>query len=175
MKLRLRFANVGDGKLILYRGVNLFFTVWVNSNPAHPSATQYELKTSTARFQTTDSEVIDRPAPNKNFVVLPPGTKFETDVTISLPVVCEQCGHRNGAVAIGEHLLRVTASTWYESKGLGEELRERWRRRGELWLSPVVSEPIRFSSWNSSPVESCQGGPASNNGMYPTPPSRCLS
>lgn len=157
IKLRLRFTNVGDRRLILYRGNNLFFTLWVNSNPARPSAAQYELKTSTARFRATGPEDVDRPAPGKDFVPLPPGAKFETDVAVSLPVACEGCALPNGAITAGEHLLRVTASTWYESKALGEKLRERWRRKGELWLNPVVSEPVRFGSGGPAPAEGCQG------------------
>jgi hypothetical protein len=36
------------------------------------------MKTSTARYIKTGSEHVDRPTPNKDFVVLPPGATFES-------------------------------------------------------------------------------------------------
>ena len=83
LRVRLRYTNIGERKLILYQGHNLFFSVWVNPRPEQDTLANYELKTSAARFLTTGSEDVDRPTPTSAFVVLPPGGALSARLAVS--------------------------------------------------------------------------------------------
>lgn len=168
LKLQLRFTNVGNGKLILYKGSNLYFKVLVNSNPDRPSAAPYELKTTTARYLSGDAENVDKPAPSRDFIVLSPSSVFDTEINVSLPVVPNAHAPINGTITPGEHLLRITCGAWYESKRLGERLRERWRQKGLLWLDNVDAAPVKFSSREQGLLESCQRASAFGSGGFAT-------
>lgn len=163
MRLRLRYANAGRRKLIVYRGNNLFFQVFVSPVGERPLGVPgYELKTTSARFLTKESEGIDAPAPNRDFVTLAPGAKFETELTVSLPVAREGTQRGVGAIASGGHVLRLRVSTWYESKALGEKLRERWRRAGLLWTDPVGTTAVRFDTEAAHATRGCPRTPAAD-------------
>lgn len=148
MRLRLRYSNTGGRKLIVYRGNNLFFQVFVTPAGETPvgGGARYELKTTSARFLTKESEKIDAPAPTRDFVTLSTGAKFETEVTVSLPVAREGTERGVGAIRAGAHVVWLRVSTWYESKALGERLRERWRRAGHLWTEPVAAPSVSFDT-----------------------------
>lgn len=152
LDLRLRFTNAGNQKLILYKGHNLFFQVWVSpDSQRQPTAARYELKTTSARYASREPEKIERASPGKEFVVLSPRSAFATEFTVSLPVTRGDAEKAGGeSIYAGEHLLRLTVSMWYESKALGEKLRERWRRIGVLWTEPISSTPIAFNSASGS-------------------------
>jgi hypothetical protein len=100
-------------------------------------------------------EAVDTAAPSRDFIILRPGAAYVIEITVSLPVTCAPGGQVKGVVGAGEHLLRVTVGTWYESRKLGEALRERWKRKGLLWIDNVVSEPVRFSTETSGAVVRC--------------------
>jgi hypothetical protein len=157
LKIQLRFTNLGNRKLILYKGNNLFFAVWIKPNQGQAGAARYEMKTTASRFLQVTPEDVDRPAPNRDFVYLSPHDSFETVIEVSLPVAREEGKRSRGSINNGEHLLQITASTWYESTKLGEQLRERWQRKGRLWLDPVGSAPVRFSSDKPDSSPRCQG------------------
>jgi hypothetical protein len=156
LTLRLRFTNVGNQKLILYKGNNLFFTVWIKPAQDNQAGSRFEMKTTASRFLQMTPEDVDRPSPNRDFVFLSLRESFETFIDVSLPVAREEAKRSRGTINNGEHLLQITASTWYESRKLGEQLRERWQRRGLLWLDPVGSAPIRFNSDKPVAAERCQ-------------------
>jgi hypothetical protein len=156
LKLRLRFTNTGNQKLLLYKGNNLFFAVWVKPNQAGQAGGRFEMKTTASRFLKLTPEDVDREAPNRDFVFLSPQERFETSIDVTLPVVREEGKRSRGSINAGEHLLQITASTWYENMKLGETLRERWQRKGLLWLDPLGSMPVRFSSVAPSGAERCQ-------------------
>lgn len=156
LEIQLRFTNVGNQKLILYTGNNLFFAVWIKPNQDQAGAARYVMKTTASRFLQMTPEDVDRPAPNKDFVFLSPRESFETVIAISLPVAREESRRSPGSINNGEHLLYISASTWYESRRLGEQLRGRWQRKGMLWLDPLDSEPFRFSSVAPGGAERCQ-------------------
>lgn len=160
LKIQLRFTNVGNQKLILYKGNNLFFAVWVK--PEQETAARFEMKTTASRFLQMTPEDVDRPAPNRDFVFLSPQETFETVIAVSLPVAREEDKRSRGSINNGEHLLFITASTWYESRKLGEQLRGRWQRKGTLWLDPVGSMPVRFSSDKPNSAERCQATTSSS-------------
>lgn len=156
LTLRLRFTNVGNQKLILYKGNNLFFAVWTKPAQDNQAGARFEMKTTASRFLQMTPEDVDRPSPNRDFVFLSPQESFETSIAVSLPVVSEEGKRSRGTINNGEHLLQITASTWYESRKLGEKLRERWQRKGMLWLDPLGSASAPFNSDKPSSAERCQ-------------------
>jgi hypothetical protein len=157
LRLRLRYTNTAKRRLILYRGSNLFFQVVVSpGGEAARGSSKYELRTTSAFFLTREAERLERESPGKDFVTLAPGASHQPpEVTVSLPVARGGAERAAGTIAPGEHVLRLVVSTWYESKQLGERLRERWRRGGELWTAAVVTQPVSFEAGGASSPHDC--------------------
>ena len=153
LRIRLRFTNVGNQKLILYKGNNLFFSVWLK--PEQDATARFEMKTTASRFLKMTPEAVDTKTPNRDFVFLSPQESFETIINVSLPIAREEARRSRGSITNGAHLLQISASTWYESRKLGEQLRERWQRKGFLWLDPLGSMPIRLNSEKPDSVMHC--------------------
>ena len=158
MRLLLRYANAGGRRLIVYRGGNLFYQVVVF--PAEGGPARYELRTTSARYATREPEPVDTPRPNGDFVTLAPGGEFRTEVSVTLPVTPAGAPRASNAVGAGEHALWLRVSTWYESKPLGEKLRQRWARAGHLWTTPVSAAPLRFDAEHLRSTRACPGASA---------------
>lgn len=146
LKLRLRYVNAGPEKLILYAGNNLFFQVFVAADGGATGPARYELKSTSARYVGRGPEKLEGSRPNGDFVTLPVGGAHETEVAVSLQVAPDGAPKSAGTIKPGEHRLMISTSTWYESKEVAERLRERWRRAGLLWSSPVSSKSVKFNS-----------------------------
>jgi hypothetical protein len=155
MRLLLRYANAGNRRLIVYRGGNLFYQVVVY--PAEGAAPRYELRTTSARYATREPEPLDTPRPNGDFVTLAPGGEFKTEVSVTLPVTPAGAPRVPNTVGAGGHALWLRVSTWYESKPLGEKLRERWARAGHLWTTPVSTDQLRFDTESLRSTRACPG------------------
>lgn len=157
LTLQLRYTNTGRQKLILYKGNRLFFQIFISSRGGKDlAAGRTELRTTHSRFFDEQPEKIVSPAPGSAFTTISPGASYETEQIISLPVARVGEGVFNVSIAAGEHVLTVAASTWYESKKLGDELRERWRSRGSLWTDPLVSNAIAFAIGSERSTVACQ-------------------
>ena len=145
LTLLLSYANGGREKLILYRGSRLFFQVFISRTGDEASARKNELRTTHARYFDEQPERILASVPGNVFVTLSPGASYEIRQVISVPVAPDVNSKFNVSIAEGSHVLHVTSSTWYESRKLAEDLRQRWRARGFLWTDPLASNPIAFS------------------------------
>ncbi|MDQ3253500.1 MAG: hypothetical protein M3R15_06275 [Acidobacteriota bacterium] len=156
LRLRLQYANVGDEKLILYRGKNLFYQTSVSRRAADAAIRRHEAFMSSAWYFDDLPEKIEQPAPGRAFVILPPGAFYETEQTVAMSVMHQRTEGVTGAIAAGEHVLQVTVSTWYESKALAQKLRERWMRSGYLWFDQVSSAPINFSFTEQRSAPGCR-------------------
>lgn len=156
IRLRLRYTNVGDQKLILYRGKNLFYQTSVSRSASDAAIRRHESFMTSAWYFDELPEKIEQPAPGRAFVILSPGAVYETEQVVAVPVVRQGSEKVTGAVAAGGHVLQVTVSTWYESRALAQKLRERWLRSGLLWFEPVTSAPVSFSVAEQPPVSSCR-------------------
>ena len=157
LRLRLRYHNAGGQKLIVYRGKNLFYQTKIRGGPpGGPRAGQYEVVVLNSRFNDAQAESINGARPGAAFVVLPPGGVYETEMVIGVGVAPEGVERAANSIRPGEHTLQVIASTWYESKKLGEELRGRWRTSGLLWTEPVATEPLKFSAVPDEPATACR-------------------
>ena len=141
MDLKLRYRNVGNQKLILYRGHDLFYQTRIRS-AGGPQA--YEVLFLNSRYFDSEFESIDQAMPGKVFVGLSPGTVYERNLLVGIALVPEGVERGNSAIAAGDHTLQVIVSTWYKPRSLAEKLRKQWEPKGLLWFDPVASPPIHF-------------------------------
>ena len=141
MNLKLRYRNVGNQKLILYKGHDLFYQTRIRST-AGPQA--YEVLFLNSRFFDEEFESIDQALPGKVFVNLSPGAVYERKLLVGMALVPEGVERGNSAIVAGDHTLQLIVSTWYKPRSLAEKLRQQWEPKGLLWFDPLVSPPIHF-------------------------------
>lgn len=156
LTLQLRYTNTGRQKLILYKGNRLFYQVFISRNLEEAAARKHELRTSHSRFFDEQPEKIKDTSPGSVFAILSPGASYETKQVVSVPVAREGSGQVNSKIAAGEHTLFLVVSTWYESKKLADELRERWRARGFLWTETLASNSVGFRVDNQRAATGCR-------------------
>jgi hypothetical protein len=142
INLKLRYRNVGNQKLILYRGHDLFYQTRVRS--AGVGAQAYEVLFLNSRYFDQEFESIDQPVPGKVFVTLSAGAAYEKTLLVGIALVAEGVERGNSAIAAGDHTLQVIVSTWYKQRSLAEKLRKQWEPKGLLWSDPLVSPPVHF-------------------------------
>ena len=142
MDLKLRYRNVGNQKLILYRGHDLFYQTRIRSATGGPQP--YEVLFLNSRYFDQEFESIDQAVPGKVFVSLSPGAAFERTLLVGIALVSEGLERGNSAIAAGDHTLQLIVSTWYKQRNLAEKLRKQWEPKGLLWFDPLVSPPIHF-------------------------------
>lgn len=141
--IRLRYVNVSKRKLILYRGNRIFYQAII-SRMDETAIRRQEFRTSHAAYYDKQPEKIESKSPDSLFTILPPGASHDIRQTITVPLTKEGVGHVNVSIGAGEHLLNMVVSTWYESRKLGESLRERWRSKGVLLTDPLISNSVGF-------------------------------
>jgi hypothetical protein len=156
LTLKLRYTNMGSQKVILYKGNRLFYQVFISRSREEASTRKYEIHTTHARYFDEQPEKINASQPGGVFTTLSPGTSYETKQVISVTVAREGSSRINASIPAGEHVLHLIASTWYESRKLAEDLRERWRRSGFLWAEPIASNFTGFVVDNIRPTIVCQ-------------------
>jgi hypothetical protein len=156
LTLQLRYTNTGNRKLILYKGNKLFYQVFVSHSKDDATHRNYELHTTHARYYDVQPEKIAGDSPGSVFAVLSPGASYETMQTIVVTVARESTGQFNVSVAPGEHVLNLIASTWYESKKLAQDLRDRWKARGFLWTDSVASNSVALVIDNKTATTPCK-------------------
>lgn len=142
VRVRLRYENAGAERLILYRGKNFFYQSRIRGASG---GKPYEAVVLNSRYNDAEREPVNGARPGGAFVILPPGGAYETEVVVGVGVARDGAERGTNSIAPGEHTLQIVASTWYESRKLAEELRERWRMSGLLWFDPVATEPLKFT------------------------------
>jgi len=156
LTLRLRYANVGRQKLILYKGNRRFFQVFISRSGPEAGSSGNELRSTHARYFDEKLERMATPTPGSAFTILSPGSSYETTELISVQIARDRDARFNVSIGPGEHLLHVVSSTWYESRKLAEDLRQRWRTRGLLWTEPITSNGVAFVVGKNRPAVDCQ-------------------
>ena len=150
--VRLRYRNVGSRKLVVYRGKNLFYLTRIRGG----AGKGYEVLVTNSRYNDAEAEELGGRKPGGAFVTLQPGGAYETELVVGVGVTR---GERvANTIAPGVHTLQVIASSWYESRRLAEELRERWRGSGLLWIDPVAAEPLHFDAGREPAAAPCRPG-----------------
>jgi hypothetical protein len=155
MYLKLRYRNVGNRKLILYRGHDLFFQTRIRSTGG---AQPYEVLFLNSRYFDQEFESIDQAVPGKVFVSLSPGAVYERKLLVGMAVVREGAERGNSTIIAGDHTLQLIVSTWYKPRSLAEKLSKQWEPKGVLWFDPVVSPPIHFLAERPPSPEACKRG-----------------
>ena len=150
LSVRLLYRNVGSRKLIVYRGKNLFYQTRIRGGVGKP----YEVLVTNSRYNDAEVEAVDARRPGGAFVTLRPGGTYETVIGVGVGVAR---GERiANTIMPGGHTLQVTTSSWYESRKLAEDLRERWRGAGLLWIDPVGTQPLNFDAGLEAPAAPCR-------------------
>jgi hypothetical protein len=155
LTLLLRYTNTSKEKLILYKGNRLFFQVFISRKGESAAPGTSVLRATHARYFDQEPEKIAAAAPGSAFTTLSPGGAYETRQVFSVVVARDGRSRFNVSLDAGEHTLNLATSTWYESKKLADELRERWRGRGFLWTDPVGSNTVPFTVGQGRPALKC--------------------
>jgi hypothetical protein len=155
LKLRLSFRNVGNQKLILYKGHDLFYQTKIRSAPGNPSGS-YEVWVVNSRYFDQEVEAIDQTSPSKVFTTLSPGAVYATEILIGVGVVNERVDRGDSFIRSGDHTLQLIASTWYQSRAMAQKLRQAWQRKGLLWSDPLDSRPIHFLAQRPRLLVACK-------------------
>jgi hypothetical protein len=158
LKLKLRYRNVGKQKLILYRGHDLFYQTRIRSVPGDTASKPYEIVYTNSRYFDEELEPIEQPTPGEVFVILPPGGVYERELMVGVGVAGRDAAAAtsNHTVREGRHTLELIVSTWYKSRPLAERLRQRWERKGLLWVDPIASLPIPLTVEKPDAPAPCQ-------------------
>jgi hypothetical protein len=156
MRLHVRYTNAGNQKLILYRGDDLFYQAKIRAVRAAAGAKPYEIAVLNARYLEIENELLEQPAPGKLFVILQPGSSYETETMVGVGVIGGSTARARHAIMEGEHTLQLIISTWYRSQGLAEKLRRQWQRKGFLWSGTVASNEISFKAERPQSPPSCK-------------------
>ena len=154
LNLKVRYRNVGNRKLILYRGHDLFYQTRVRS--AAGGGQPYEVLFLNSRYFDQEFESIDQAVPGKVFVSLSPGAVYERKLSVGMALVHESVERGNSAIGAGDHTLQLIVSTWYKPRSLAEKLRKQWEQKGLLWFDPVVSPPIHFLAQRPPSLAPCK-------------------
>lgn len=155
LKLKLRFRNVGNQKLILYKGHDLFYQTKIRSAPGNPFG-PYEVWVVNSRYFDEEVEAIDRGSPGKVFLTLPPGAVYLKEIMIGVPLVTEKVERGDSAIRRGDHTLQLIVSMWYKSRSLAQKLRQEWQRKGLLWSDPLASPLIHFVAARPASLAPCK-------------------
>lgn len=155
LRLRLRFHNASRGRLIVYRGKNLFYQTRIRGGR---EGARYEVVVLNSRYNDAQVEVVNGRRPGVAFVTLSAGETYEEEITVGVGISdgAEGAARGTNSITTGEHTLQVVTSTWYESRKLAEELRLRWMKHGHLWFDPVASAPVTFNVGRDVTAGACR-------------------
>jgi hypothetical protein len=155
LKLKLRFRNLGNQKLILYKGHDFFYQTKIRSAAGNPSG-PYEVWVVNSRYFDEEVEAIDQPSPGKVFLTLSPGAVYLKEIVIGVPVVTERVERGDSAIRRGDHTLQLVVYMWYKSRSLAQKLRQQWQRKGLLWSDPLFSPLIHFLAARPASLAPCK-------------------
>lgn len=146
LDLQLRYKNIGQEDVILYKGSQIAYREMVSASMQDAAKMHYILDLSLMADVTGAPEIALGPLPDKNFVILPPGATFETMATTGGILFLKRSDEEKTADALGtgEYVLQVQVSTFPYPQSLENELRQRWKASGELWASGITSGPMTF-------------------------------
>jgi len=155
LKLKLRYTNLSDQRLIVYNGHDLFFQTKIRAGdpPGTPSA---EVLLLNMRYFDEELERIDARSPGRVFAKLAPGASFERELMTGAGVADESAASSDTTVRPGPHTLQLIVSTWYQSPKLAEKLKQQWQREGFLWSAPLYSVPLKLTIEKPATTSPCR-------------------
>jgi len=155
LKVQLIYTNRGKQQLILYKSSRLISRTMISRNFADAAAKRFEVNASLTQLASGGNKCYTGAAPNKCFVVLPPGGSYEVEAIAGIFVVKGDAREITGAVKSGDHVLQVEVITWHESDEMAKNLRARWLRYGLLWYEPTTSTPAPLTVQQQRRVVDC--------------------
>src|SRR5262245_11676623 len=155
LKLKLRYTNLSDQRLIVYNGHDLFFQTKIRAadSPGTPPA---EVLLLNMRYFDEELERIDARSPGRVFVKLAAGASFERELITGVGVADASATPSDTTVRPGAHTLQLIVSTWYQSPKLAEKLRQQWQRDGFLWSQPLYSVPLKLTIDKPATTSPCR-------------------
>lgn len=127
----------------------------ISRDSAEAAANRFEVNSSLTQLTSGGEDCYKGAAPNKCFVILPPGASYETEGIAGTFAVRGDAREIAGAVKSGNHVLQVEVITWYEPVEMAKSLRQRWSRFGFLWYEPIRSTPVPFTVQQERNVVDC--------------------
>ena len=155
LRLKLRYTNASDRRLIVYKGHDLFYQTKIRTED-NSGTESYEVLLLNMRYFDEELERIEARSPSHVFVKLLPGASFERELITGIGVADTSLPRGSTAVRPGRHTLQLILSTWYQSPQLAEKLRQRWQRQGFLWSQPLSSVPLKLQVDKPSAVTPCR-------------------
>ena len=152
--------NRTDKTLILDREIGkAWYSEKVARNLEDLAAAKYEYNPNIDWFNTDKDKLPHKPktdSPSPDFVVLPPGQTFESEINASVVVQYENPKNFVGSIRPGIHVFQMELSAW-NHPGEVSEYAKSWRKFGQLVMGVVKTEPleIRIPS-NPNVEEKCQ-------------------
>lgn len=153
--LKLRYRNISNQKIILYKGHDLFYQTRIRSAPGN-AAGPYEVWAVNSRYFDEEPEPIDQTSPSKVFLGLTPGAVYEREIMIGVGVVNDKVERGDSSIRAGDHTLQLIVSTWYKSRSLAQKLRQEWQGKGLLWSEPLFSTPLSFAAQRPRLLAPCK-------------------
>ena len=155
IRLKLRYRNISNQKIILYKGHDLFYQTRIRSAPGN-AAGPYEVWVVNSRYFDEEPEPIDQTSPSKVFLGLPPGAVYTREIMIGVGIVNDKVERGDSSIRAGDHTLQLIVSTWYKSRSLAQKLRQEWQEKGLLWSEPLFSTPLRFAAQRPRLLAPCK-------------------
>ena len=156
LELRLRYLNIGNEPLILYRQSTAILTYFISKTIRNAALKKYEQKYSTSGGLIGPPEDLDAETPDEQkFVILNPGAHYEVTGQAHLPFIYDGKTKDSDLLSPGRHILEVGVLTWFAPQDLAVKLRERWRTQGFLWTQSVISQPMAFDVAEHPQVVDC--------------------
>lgn len=154
VKLKLRYTNLSDQRLIVYNGHDLFFQTKIRGE--NTVSAPSEVLLLNMRYFDEELERIDARTPGRVFVKLAPGASFERELMTGVGVADNSALRSDTTVKPGPYTLQLIISTWYQSPRLAEKLRQQWQREGFLWSQPLYSVPLKLTIEKPSTTLPCR-------------------
>jgi hypothetical protein len=156
LELRLKYLNIGDQRLIIYRQSNVIMTYFISKKISDAVIEKYEQKFSPLQSPVGPPEDLDTENPDKQtFVVLNPSASYEVTSQAHLPFIFDGKMEESSSLRPGRHILEIRVQTWPAPSEVAAKLRERWRAHGYLWTQSVISRPMTFDVAKHPTVLDC--------------------
>lgn len=156
LELRLRYLNIGDQPLILYRQSNVIMTYFISKTISDAVLEKYEQKFSPLQSPVGPREDFDKQSPDEQtFVVLNPNAHYEVTSQAHLPFIFDGEREDSSSLRAGRHILEIRVQTWPASREVAAKLHARWRTHGFLWTQSVISRRMTFDIAKHPTVLGC--------------------
>jgi hypothetical protein len=156
LELRLKYSNIGNRPLILYRQSNVIMTYFISKNISDALLERYEQKYSPMQSLVGPPEDLDAGRPEEQkFVILAPSAHYEVTAQADLPFIYDGKTEDDDLLGPGRHILEVRVQTWLAPEDVAVKLRERWRTQGFLWTKSVISRPMAFDVAEHPQIVGC--------------------